>query len=952
MHHSRSTALLAAAAMALAACGESGPPVPVPTSISLSTPAVTLNALGASQTITATVKDQSGQAMTGQTVTWNSANTAIATVGTANGMVTAVANGETQVTATSGTLNASATVTVAQTVAQLAKTGGDAQAGTVGTQLGTALEVEARDSQGHVVPGSVASANIAFAVTQGNGSVSQASVAIGANGRAATQFTLGTASGTAHQVTATVGSASTQFTATGTAAPADTLAYVSGDGQTVPKGAAAPQPLAVRAADQYGNPVPGYQVNFAATAGGGSLSPASAMTGANGQVSSVWTMGSAVGAQTAEAQASTAITGSPVAFSATAIDFFITAIAPDTIVEGATATITGAGFSTTPANNTVMIDGTAAAVTAATSTSLTVTVPSYACRPARAVDVQVTVSSVASNIVSHPLYPPAFVTLATGDQQIILDPASFCLQFKASAASEAYLVGVQSLSETPSNLTATRLITSTGFASPGPPGGPIPAPAPVQAPRTTPLSPRGARWLAHRRAEATVLDENAQIISAMPISGALPRAPRATAGFVGPGVVVGDTVRNLRVTTGGGTCSTYNGITTVVRAKGARSIWLEDVANPANGYTAADFDSLSKYMDNVIFDADTSYFGNPGDQDGNSRIVVIVTNQVNQRSASLLGFVTSCDFYARTVAPTSNEGEFFYAKAPDPTGLYGSVYLRSDAILDAPFLIGHEFTHIIQFAVRLPLAGAVFTSWLLEGQATLAEEVVGHARTGLMPGQNYGFSVAFNNPPSTDIDWYSDGFVDLAVYFGFLTSTTKVAQAPHECTWIGRQDEGNTGPCLSGREVYGVPWSIFRWVSDQFGPGYAGGERGLQKAIILNPSGGYGNVAGTVGVSIDTLLAQWAAMLYVDDRVPSATPRLTLPSWNMLDVFNHLVASANLQPAEVGFSAFDQARNVRAGSTAYFRISGSGRPATAVRARSSTDTALPGTVNVWVVRLQ
>jgi hypothetical protein len=326
MRQRRSTVLLAAAAAVVAACGESGPPVPVPTSISLSSSAVTLDALGATQTLTATVKDQSGQAMTGQTITWNAANTAIATVD-GGGVVTAVANGQTQVTATSGTLSANATVTVAQVVTQLAKTGGDTQTGTVGAQLANALEVEARDSQGHLVPGSVASANVAFAVTQGNGSVSQASVAIGGNGRAATRFTLGTASGTAHRVTATVGSASVQFSATATAGAADSLAKVSGDNQTGTSGHALPQAVAVRVTDSYGNPFPGgHKVAFEATTGGGSVSDDTVMTDAAGMATVVWTMGPGVGAETLTATAVGIVKGSPATFSATVSSQVVTSL--------------------------------------------------------------------------------------------------------------------------------------------------------------------------------------------------------------------------------------------------------------------------------------------------------------------------------------------------------------------------------------------------------------------------------------------------------------------------------------------------------------------------------------------------------------------------------------------------------------------------------------------------
>jgi hypothetical protein len=326
MRHVRSTALLAAAVAVVAAgCGESGPPVPVPTTLELSLTTVTLTALGATQTLTATVKDQTGTAMAGQTIAWVSADPTIASVNS-SGQVLAVANGQTQVTASSGTLSASATVTIAQAVAQLVKTAGDAQAGVVATQLTNALEVEAQDSQGHVVPGTVAG-NVAFAVTQGNGSVSAASVALGANGRATTQFTLGTVSGSGHQVTATVGSVSVQFNATATAGPADSLAKVSGDNQLGTVSQALPESLVVRVTDAYGNPFPGgYQVAFLPGNGSGSVSPLTVTTDAAGRAAAQWTMPSIGGPQTLTATAAGLTKGSPATFSATASAQVVTSL--------------------------------------------------------------------------------------------------------------------------------------------------------------------------------------------------------------------------------------------------------------------------------------------------------------------------------------------------------------------------------------------------------------------------------------------------------------------------------------------------------------------------------------------------------------------------------------------------------------------------------------------------
>ncbi len=91
------------------------PPTPVATSISISPASHTLASIGATVQLSATVKDQNNNTMTGQTVTWTSANTAVATV-SGNGLVTAVSNGTSQITARSGNASGTANITVAEPV--------------------------------------------------------------------------------------------------------------------------------------------------------------------------------------------------------------------------------------------------------------------------------------------------------------------------------------------------------------------------------------------------------------------------------------------------------------------------------------------------------------------------------------------------------------------------------------------------------------------------------------------------------------------------------------------------------------------------------------------------------------------------------------------------------------------------------------------------------------------
>ncbi len=96
-----------------------------------------------------------------------------------------------------------------------------------------------------------------------------------------------------------------------------TLEKVGGDGQFGVTGTVLPEPVIVRVLDTDGMPVAGVTIDFAITAGAGSVSPAVSFTDANGNASTVWTLGEAAGANRLEADAG-GIDGSPAMFEARA----------------------------------------------------------------------------------------------------------------------------------------------------------------------------------------------------------------------------------------------------------------------------------------------------------------------------------------------------------------------------------------------------------------------------------------------------------------------------------------------------------------------------------------------------------------------------------------------------------------------------------------------------------
>jgi hypothetical protein len=87
-----------------------------------------------------------------------------------------------------------------------------------------------------------------------------------------------------------------------TAGPPTVLEIQTGNGQSAAAGTAVATDPAVRVTDQSGNPIAGVQIDFDITGGGGSVSPGTVTTGANG-IAAVdsWTLGAAPGPNTLRA---------------------------------------------------------------------------------------------------------------------------------------------------------------------------------------------------------------------------------------------------------------------------------------------------------------------------------------------------------------------------------------------------------------------------------------------------------------------------------------------------------------------------------------------------------------------------------------------------------------------------------------------------------------------------
>ncbi len=148
---------------------------------------------------------------------------------------------------------------------------GDTQIGTVGAVLTASLVARVEDALGNPLP----AVTVNWVVTLGTGSVDAVAVVTDAAGLAAVAWTLGTAAGTGHSVTASVSGVvpTAVYTATALPGPPAALAFVTQPSDTLRSAIIAP-PVEVEILDQFANRVTADSVtgvDITITAGTGTV---------------------------------------------------------------------------------------------------------------------------------------------------------------------------------------------------------------------------------------------------------------------------------------------------------------------------------------------------------------------------------------------------------------------------------------------------------------------------------------------------------------------------------------------------------------------------------------------------------------------------------------------------------------------------------------------------------
>ncbi len=201
-----------------------------------------------------------------------------------------------------------------------------------GLPLPAAPTFSVKDVDGKILGG----VPVTVAVTSGGGTLSNAPTAtIGTSSTPVGNWTLGTLAGV-NTLTVTVGRLPPLLiTVNGVAGPAVSLVVTGNSTLSAAAGATLPNPMSVRLQDQFGNGVAGSTVTFVVTAGGGTISPSSATTDANGSVGGiVWRLGKRAAPQTAIANSGgvlTTVNASVATDFSVIVRFFGTAPAPEAV---------------------------------------------------------------------------------------------------------------------------------------------------------------------------------------------------------------------------------------------------------------------------------------------------------------------------------------------------------------------------------------------------------------------------------------------------------------------------------------------------------------------------------------------------------------------------------------------------------------------------------------------
>lgn len=726
------------------------------------------------------------------------------------------------------------------------------------------------------------------------------------------------------------------------------LSKAGGDGQQAEVSSQLPLPFRVRAVTPSGSPAGGVPIAWRLGAGdtaSARLTADTTYTDAEGETRVLLTLGRTAGDHVVLAHAGRGVGSDTVRFTARATvvpagSVRLDSVRPLPLRAGEEAVAFGSGFRASDAANEVRVEGEAAEIVEATPSTLRFRIPGFEdrCLPARTVGIRVVAAGEPSNGQLAELEPrEAALPLAIGEGRTLTGSEEVsCLQLAGEAGPREFWLAVHSAGRTARGGVPLRLLARAG----GDVAGPRLAAAVSPGEELREAAGReGTREGELRRAVRQELQRRRPMRARLPGPDTAPALAVATRPGPGDTLTFRFAVREDLTASCADTTKRIRG---VVQAVGEHALAVADVGAPAGGFTAEDWTALADEFDRVVFPTDTAYFGSPLDIDGNGRVILLFTPEVNRltpRGSGTLvgGFFLALDLAASgrggggappplgETCPASNEGELIYAVAPDPEGSFGDPLTVAQTRRIARQLLPHELQHLINAQRRVFLGergfGALEESWLDEGLSHLAEEVAGLRLLELGRRQNLTFERVTAGREALDAfnAFHIVNFFNLSLFM----------LAPGGAPTLSAEDPGGLG----GIQMRGFAWLFLRWLGDHEG---GADERFLFRRLAGGGDSelrGIANVERSTGKRWEDLLADFFAALALDDEgVEPASPRHQVTTWNLRDVYLQLNRNPSSVrrfplPFPLAFTAlaFESAAadfELRSSTTQYFRLRG------------------------------
>jgi hypothetical protein len=374
-------------------------------------------------------------------------------------------------------------------------------------------------------------------------------------------------------------------------------------------------------------------------------------------------------------------------------------------------------------------------------------------------------------------------------------------------------------------------------------------------------------------------------------------------------------------------CNNFIRTQAVVASVSQKAILMVDTLDgpPALLFNQAQMDSITSEFDTITFPTDAAYFQNPTDVDGNGRIIMLFTGQINKltppgsQGGFVGGFFFAGDFFPPVNTPQAsacagtNQAEIFYLLSPDPTGRFGNVRSTGSVRQGTRGTIAHEFQHMINAGNRFQNPQAQFfeATWLDEALAHFAEDAVGRVARGF-GALTFNDLVPCNTPCSQANDFNAFFFQNL----GRLTD------------WQDKPDQFSPVSDMADTSlaVRGAAWALVRYAADNYSSNL---PRAFTHALSVGPDTGVVNFVAAAKVPMDTLIKSWLVSMYADHLgIAGLDPKYQYKSYNFRSalppvakvVLSQSVATYPLRVQSIGTGSDNISAKNLSGTGSYFRL--------------------------------